>query len=316
MNSYFHSLFGLKHSDDMNDETNDDITETNNVSNITNETNDDITEANDNTNDTNEQSSDFDINELISSLDDSSRNVSSVELKQLNEPITEHVKHDFNGSNVIHVIYSFIKLPFTDKRVYDLSEELEMIINEIHSNLPNQFTTSTTITEQLINKLTTLIDHLPSQSQTIFYLYVPPITAPFNLFKLFNNKHFKPHFINPTFELLLSQITNNYKQHPFRVNVNQSMTYILKNYIQAQPNTSHSIKYDHNALISSLQSIKSAFINETDFNEFLETFEHTLLTKPDNENIIFKHIMDEIDVIDIDTINETIIGNILADIKP
>ena len=186
MNSYFHSLFGLKHSDDMNDETNDDITD----------------DTNDNTNTTNEQSSDFDINELISSLD-SSRNVSSVELKQLNEPITEHVKHDFNSSNVIHVIYSFIKLPFTDKRVYDLSEELEMIINEIHSNLPNQFTTSTTITEQLINKLTTLIDHLPSQSQTIFYLYVPPITAPFNLFKLFNNKHFKPHFINPTFELLL-----------------------------------------------------------------------------------------------------------------
>lgn len=300
MNSYFHSLLGLKHSDDMNDETNDDITE---------EVNDD------NTNDTNEQSSDFDINELISSLDDS-RNVSPVELKQLNEPITEHVKHDFNGSNVIHVIYSFIKLPFTDKRVYDLSEDLEMIINEIHSNLPNQFTTSTTITEQLINKLTTLIEHLPSQSQTIFYLYVPPITAPFNLFKLFNNKHFKPHFINPTFELLLSQITTNYKQHPFRVNVNQSMTYILKNYIQAQPNTSHSIKYDHNALISSLQSIKSAFINETDFNEFVETFEHTLLTNPDNENIIFKHITDEIDVIDIDTINETIIGNILADIKP
>ena len=184
--------------------------------------------------------------------------------------------------------------------IYDLKKDLNKIIKKTHKEL-NDYATSDSITEQILSRLHELIQSKTSKYK-IFLLPITTKSSPFNLFNLFStySSFYNPLFINPSFSLILKQIVNNYHDSPYRSTINECFVYILYNYQQTKK-LDHSILYSSSDLKRKMLKVKSAFISEADFTDYITTFnEHIIKTETETPFITFKHLNDSIKVFDID----------------
>ena len=202
------------------------------------------------------------------------------------------------------LIYSFIhplaqRLKFTSS-VRDLTPDIMSAIINIHKQLPNEYIKTKKITKRIINNIAELIKSEMSKSK-IFFLPVLPICSTFDLTKLFKNPLFKSFatvFINPSFSLMMQQVVADYKESSFRLTINQDLSYILKNYDITNSSTTHAVSYSVNTLKESMHEVKSAFINENDFNETIDLF-HQTLTSGTGDHILFSHMINFTDIFDL-----------------
>ena len=201
------------------------------------------------------------------------------------------------------IIYSFIYPLFqnvSSSSIYDLKKDLNKIIKKTHRDL-NDYATSDDITEQILSRLHELIQTKTSKYK-IFLLPVTIKSSPFNLFNLFStySSFYSPLFINPSFSLILKQIINNYHNSPYRTTINECFVYILYNYQQTKK-MNHSILYSSSDLKHKMLKVKSAFISEADFTDYITTFNnHIIKTETNTPFITFKHLSDNIKVFDVD----------------
>ena len=214
------------------------------------------------------------------------------------------------------MIYSFINVydellkTNSQLNIINLNDELNKSIQQIHKELPNQYTTSNDITKKLIERINNFIDKNKSKSN-LFYLPITSQSCSFTIESSFNDFQGidKVIFINPTLQLLTNQIKHYYNENPFRLTLNQFMNYIVKRYKQIDK-TEHAINYDKQIIKQLFESIKSAFIDENDFNSFLETIDHTLIkTQADELFIIHKLINNpptsfEFEILDLNDTNK------------
>ena len=216
---------------------------------------------------------------------------------------------DTNNDTNNTIIYSFINPLIDDIKkynIYDLSSDLMKIIIDIHKKLPNDYVKTDEITSQIVNSLVELITSHTNRFK-IFFLPVLPIASVFDLTTLFENKTlstFKTIFVNPNFELIMSQIVNDYKESSFRLTINQHLTYLIKNYKPTNDSTTNAIIYSKDILKKYIQQMKSAFIDENDFNETIDTI-HQSLSSSNNESITFTHITKFKTIFNIETINSS-----------
>ena len=212
------------------------------------------------------------------------------------------------------ILYSFIRPLITNMKTFnirDLTPDITKIIIDTHKQLPNEFTTSTSITAQLT---TAIIDLIKNESKDfkVFFFPALPISSTFDLTQIFKSKELSSYitiFINPTFSVMMEQLLNDYKESSFRLTINQDLTYILKNYHETNESTKQSITYTLDELKKYISRAKSAFIDENDFNETIDTFHHALSSKPPDTtpSIIFTNISTFTTVFDLpDTTSSTI----------
>ena len=191
------------------------------------------------------------------------------------------------------LIYSFVdiynQLKGKVNDLINLKDEIIKIIQDIHKQLPNQYVSSNSIAEQIIKEIDKYIISNISKSNK-FYLPVISQLCSFNIetyFEKLNNVN-KILFINSNQQLICQQIQQNYNDNPYRLELNQFINYIIKHYQQSSSDKSHSIKYSKQVFKQMFENIKSAFIDEDDFNSLLETLDHSLITSNNsNDNHLF-----------------------------
>lgn len=221
------------------------------------------------------------------------------------------------------LIYSFIddqsilsSLKSNKINIFNLSATLSDAIVSIHKNLPNEFTSSDDIVDKIISSLTSTINDNKSKYNS-FFLPVINTSTPFDLLSKFPNlaesTNLKPIIINPSFSLILKQIESNYHTSPYRLTLNQNATYLIKNYKQSD-NDKHSITFNSEDLKSTLSKLKSAFIDENDFNSFVDSLTHQLLTTPSPTAKISLSSPSQSVIIDADTI-QSITSQLIKIIK-
>ena len=199
-------------------------------------------------------------------------------------------------SNRILIIYSFVR-PLIDKvksyNIRDLSSDITQIIISIHKKLPNEYVKPDDITKQIITSIIDLIKSEKDQFK-IFFLPALPMCSPFDLTGILEETSALPKirsiFVNPSFTLMMKQIIADYKESSFRLTINQDLSYILKNYKSTNEETTHSIAYSLDELKSSMKNVKSAFINENDFNEAIDSFHQSLSPDGISSSVLFSHI--------------------------
>lgn len=203
------------------------------------------------------------------------------------ESITNITGGETSNGNIL--IYSFVDIykyissgENNNSHVLNLEDEIVKIIQNVHKQLPNQYITSDDIACEIVKQLNDRIsDNIPKYN--IFYLPIIAQLCSFNIEACFANNLKsinKIIFINPTLKLMTSQIEQHYKQHPYRLELNQYINYILKRYHQViSDSMPHSIQYSKQTFKELFERIKSAFIDENDFNSLIETIDHSLITK-------------------------------------
>ena len=109
---------------------------------------------------------------------------------------------------------------------------------------------------------------------------------------------------------MMKQIIADYKESSFRLTINQDLSYILKNYKSTNEETTHSIAYSLDELKSSMKNVKSAFIDENDFNETIDLFHQSLSPDGVSSSVLFSHISKFKNIFDLNDLSTSSVNSL------